>query len=127
MNRWWAGAAICAGVVLGSALADQAMAWADPHDTSDEPMMMCPAANGWRAASDGPGILVTLFENGPASVTVTVSSATDTQNQTATVPPGDSSARIAFPRFSPDSVRDVVARSIGPGPLPAQCMVMRAQ
>lgn len=96
-----------------------------PSDDEDGRLMMCPAANGWRPSSDGNGITATLYEYGPASVTVSVIAVNGNDAVTATVDPGQSSVSVTFPDISASAVRSVTVTAVGPGPLPAQCILGR--
>ena len=84
---------------------------------------LCPLANSW--GPSGVGIAATVFEYGPATVTVDVEAATGNQSKSVVLNVGDNSATIAFD-ILPGVVRSVSVRAVGPGPLPSQCLLARA-
>ena len=84
---------------------------------------LCPLANSW--GPSGAGIAATLFEYGPATVTVDVEAVTGDQSKSVTLAVGESSATVSFD-ILPGSVRSVSVRAVGPGPLPSQCLLSRA-
>ena len=103
-----------------------------PHTTTDTPppppvdegrLTLCPLANQWSPADTG--ITATVYEYGPATVTVDVSASSGNQSKTITVSAGDYKAAIDFPEISPSDVRGVIVRAVGPGPLPTRCLLSR--
>lgn len=89
-------------------------------------MTLCPGANGWRSAVDGQGITATLYEYGPATVTITVIAVSGKDTIAAVVSPGQSTVTFNFPSIAASDVRDVTVQAIGSGPLPAQCILGRS-
>ncbi|MBJ8341653.1 hypothetical protein JGU71_22460 [Antrihabitans sp. YC3-6] len=85
--------------------------------------MACPSANSWSPFTDGRGVTATLFEYGPARITVTVTASDGDRTTTVDVAPGQFNVRIDFPGVDPKSVRSVLVRADGPGPLPPRCML----
>ena len=103
-----------------------------PPTTTDAPafdgrVSPCPSANGWRTASSGNGITATVYEYGPASVTVTVTSSGGDKSNTVLVVPGQSVVNIEFPDISASSVKNVIVQALGPGPLPVRCLLARSE
>ena len=105
---------------------------ATPPPTTDAPafdgrVSPCPSANGWRTSTSGNGITATVYEYGPASVTVTVTSGGGDKSNTVLVVPGQSIVNVEFPDISASSVKNVIVHALGPGPLPVRCLLARSE